>query len=357
VPVKITVNRRFVTSLTGGGALLVATAVLLSGCTSPSTTPSASSSGAATAAPTATPTASATPAAVYPLTGLPVPAGVTVGPSLESKIDNLIDARPQIGLQHADIVYEELVEGGLTRYVAVFNSDIPTTYGPVRSIRGMDPAIASPLGGVITYSGGQPIFVTGIKNTKIVNVSDDVYGGDTSLFHRISTKAAPHNLVASGKKIIAKFGKGVAAPQAQFQYATDAASSSAGTEGEDTTKLTTTFSTAESRAWTWDATKNVFTRSQNGKADVDNAGDPISAVNVVSIRVKLKTISHTPVSQLIGTNKATVSTGGKTVEGTYTKASLTDPIHLKDSSGNPITLAPGNTWVEIVATGGSVSHK
>lgn len=345
------------TGLTGGGAVLAATALLLSGCTSPSSTPSTSGSSASSAAPVETPTPTPAVAAVYPLTGLPVPAGVTVGPSLESKIDNLIDARPQIGLQHTDIVFEELVEGGLTRYIAVFNSTIPTSYGPVRSIRGMDPSIASPLGGIITYSGGQPIFVNGIEKTDIVNVSDDKYGGDTSLFHRIHTKVAPHNLVASGKNIVKRFGKGVAAPQQQFQYAADAASSSAGTAGDATSKLTTVFSQAQSRAWKWNATTNLWERSQNGVVDKDNTGKVITAVNVVTIRVKLKTISHTPVSQLIGSNKATVSTGGKTIKGTWTKANKKDPLHFTDAAGAAITLAPGNTWVEIVASGGSVTAK
>ena len=71
------------------------------------------------------------------------------------KIDNHEDARPQVGLNRTDLVFEELVEGGLTRYVAVWHSDVPDAVGPVRSIRPMDPDIVAPLGGIIAYSGGQ----------------------------------------------------------------------------------------------------------------------------------------------------------------------------------------------------------
>lgn len=347
-------HRRGFGVVAGSLSLFAASALILGGCSSP--TPSATS---AAPTPSTSETPTPTPAATYiaPLTGEVVSEPVT-GPSLASKIDNLSDARPQYGLELTDVVFEELVEGGITRYIAVWNSQIPKEYGPVRSIRGMDPAIVSPLGGLITYSGGQPIFVNGIKKTDVVNVSDDMYGGDTSLFVRTNEKVAPHNLLAKGQNIVKKFGDGVAAPAQQWEYSADAASSTASTAGTDTTTIKPTFSTYAAPTWKWDAATGTWLRFQtSGAKDVDSHGDQLHAVNVVTIRVSLKTISHTPVSQLVGSGKATVSTNGKTVEGTYTKADLKDPIHLLDAAGNPIQLAPGNTWFELVATGGSVKVK
>jgi len=117
-------------------------------------------------APIPTPTASyistyetPAPTALAPLTGVEVLAGSVTNSSLAAKIDNHPGARPQVGLGRTDIVYEELVEGGATRYVGIWQSDIPAEIGPVRSIRPMDPDIVSPFGGIIAYSGGQQRFV------------------------------------------------------------------------------------------------------------------------------------------------------------------------------------------------------
>ena len=78
---------------------------------------------------------------ISPLTGEQIEVGALAAPSLAAKVDNHPDARPQVGLERTDIVFEELVEGGLTRYVAVWHSDVPAIIGPVRSIRPMDPDI------------------------------------------------------------------------------------------------------------------------------------------------------------------------------------------------------------------------
>src|SRR5699024_2796891 len=74
------------------------------------------------------------------------------------KIENSPAARPQVGLQRADIVWEQLVEGGMTRFVATYHSDLPEEVGPIRSIRPMDAAIAGPAGGVLAFSGGQAAY-------------------------------------------------------------------------------------------------------------------------------------------------------------------------------------------------------
>jgi hypothetical protein len=114
-------------------------------------------------------------------------------PSLTAKIDNHEAARPQVGLDRTDIVFEELVEGGLTRYAAVWHYDIPNEIGPVRSIRPMDPDIISPFGGLVAYSGGQEVFVNMMMNTPVRNL---VFDYDTSgIFYRYDAHEAPHNVI------------------------------------------------------------------------------------------------------------------------------------------------------------------
>src|SRR3954451_3170906 len=137
-----------------GTAVAVALVTTTAACTPEAILPSATPSPAYTSD-----YESPAPTALAPLTGVVVPAGSLTNSALAAKVDNHPDARPQIGLGHTDLLYEELVEGGLTRYAAVWHSDVPAEIGPIRSIRPMDPDIISPLGGIIAYSGGQQRFV------------------------------------------------------------------------------------------------------------------------------------------------------------------------------------------------------
>ena len=143
-------------------------ALLLAGCVPQveSVVPSATPSSAAP-----TPTLTPTPVPVYlaPLTGVEIGEGELTGPSIGAKIDNHPAARPQVALESADIVFEELVEGGLTRYLAVWHSKIPEELGPVRSVRPMDPDIVTSFGGIIAYSGGQERFVDMMEATGLLN--------------------------------------------------------------------------------------------------------------------------------------------------------------------------------------------
>src|SRR5699024_1777127 len=132
-----------------------AVGALLSGCSADQPTEWV------TATPTVTAEKSLRPdpaqGARWPLTGRPAEdAGDALGRAAVSvKIENSPAARPQVGLQRADIVWEQLVEGGMTRLVATYHSDVPEDVGPIRSIRPMDAAIAGPAGGVLAFSGGQ----------------------------------------------------------------------------------------------------------------------------------------------------------------------------------------------------------
>ena len=99
-----------------------------------------------------------------PLTGRLDPTGATrAHGALAVKIENTPEARPQAGLDEADVVYEEVVEGGITRFWAVFDSRIPSTVGPIRSVRALDPDLVAPLHAVVAYSGGTDPNVVGIR--------------------------------------------------------------------------------------------------------------------------------------------------------------------------------------------------
>jgi hypothetical protein len=180
----------------GWAVLLTAVALTATACVpvepAVSTTP--------TSSPTATPTPTPTPEPVFlaPLTGISIPEGSAANPSIAAKIDNHPAARPQVSLEIADIVFEELVEGGLTRYLAVWQSTVPAELGPVRSVRPMDPDIVSPFGGIIAYSGGQERFVALMQEAPVYNA---IHGqADTeSTFFRTKEKTSPHNVLVKAQ--------------------------------------------------------------------------------------------------------------------------------------------------------------
>lgn len=292
------------------------------------------------------------PAEIAPLRGTTVAAGSLANASIAAKIDNHPKARPQVGLERADIVFEELVEGGLTRYVAVWQSDIPEQLGPVRSIRPMDPDIISPLGGIVAYSGGQERFVQLMRATGVYNA---VHGqADTaSTFFRTDTKTAPHNVLVKAQELLAQHTD-LAAPRQQFAYAIDAAASTAAADGTPTASISYRFSNSVAGTWTWDSVSSRFLRGQDGAPDLDSAGAPFAATNVVVMRVPVTVSRDIPKTELIGSGEVWVSTGGATIRGSWSKDAATSPIRLVDDSGTTIRLGAGNTWVELVPLAGSV---
>ena len=228
--------------------------------------------------PTPTPTYTSTyvtppPTALAPLTGEVVPVDSLIAPSLAAKVDNHVDARPQVGLERTDLVYEELVEGGLTRYVAVWHSDVPDAIGPVRSIRPMDPDIISPMGGIVAYSGGQQRFVQMMRDTNVYNA---IHGqADTEdLMFRTPDKPGPHDVLVRAPILISRH-LDLSAPPQQFSFAPDLASSSAVRQGAPLESMQLRFGAASTPAWTWDAARSVWARSQDGAPDLDASGCPI----------------------------------------------------------------------------------
>jgi hypothetical protein len=311
------------------------------------------------AMPTPTPSYTSTyetppPIAVAPLTGELVEPGSLTAPSLAAKIDNHPDARPQQGLEHTDIVFEELVEGGLTRYVAVWHSDVPAEIGPIRSIRPMDPDIISPLGGIVAYSGGQYRFVVMMQETEVYNAIHGQRDTD-DLMYRQRGRPSPHDVIVKAPELIAQH-LDLAAPAQQFSFAPDAAGASAAVSGTPVHSISLRFGSSSAPSWAWDEARGVYARSQGGVPDLDLAGVPYSAVNVLVLRVPVTVSQDIPKTELIGSGEACVSSGGKTLCGTWSKDSRTAPIRLVDGTGTVIQLAPGNSWIELVPLAGSADY-
>jgi hypothetical protein len=283
-------------------------------------------------------------------------------PAVSVKIENDPEARPQSGLEDADIVWETMVEGGVTRFIAVFNSKMPEDVGPVRSLRLADGAIVGPMKGLIVFSGsnGQR-FQQVARDAGTQTIEEDA--GAVG-FHRIADKYAPHNDYYILQDALAQADNDhKKAPVSQFEYADKGEKSTAEEKGKAVKEMVNTMSSSFITSWQWDAEKKAFLRFQEGIPFLSAAGPQIQATNVISLNVET---SGTPEIDPAGTpemdmhmvasGKGTVMSGGKQISVKWEKKSEGDILKLtttvKDKDGKeesvPVKLNPGNTWIELV---------
>ena len=285
---------------------------------------------------------------VYPLTGVPVDEVPQI-PALAVKIENTAAARPQIGLEFADLVWETVVEGGITRFVAFYHSNLPDEVGPVRSVRPQDAAIVAPFNGVFAYSGGQPAFLAMIDEVNVQSVTQD---RGSPGFSRLASRRAPHNLLLNVQNAIgqANASRTVPPPNA-FDWAREVGAGSAVTDGRPVEQIVINMSRGQRTVWDWDATSGTFLRSDGNQASVSDTGVRHSAQNVVLIESATRTSAadgNVPETFLVGSGRAVVATGGRVIEGTWSQPGPHDMLVLTLANGDRLTLDPGQTWVHSV---------
>jgi hypothetical protein len=272
-------------------------------------------------------------------------------PALVVKVENSIDARPQEGLDSADIVFEEMVEGGISRYVALFHSTIPYHIVPVRSIRPMDGPIAGWTHGVMVYAGGQAPFEERAQADGLQLIS----GGEG--LGRTDDRYAPHNLAANPEKLLTRAdGDHLAAPPQFASFVT--ADSTAQTVGAPAGTLSVTISPIATPEWAWDANAGAWMRWEDGDPAVVVDGTQLSATNVLALSVDVTMLdftdaagSHVPETIVVGSGSGVVMSGGASAPITWQKDSETAPWQFFDATGAPLKLLAGNTWVELVPAG------
>jgi len=297
---------------------------------------------------------------LWPLTGVEVDA-VPERPALAVKIENSVAARPQSGLDGADVVWEEVVEGGITRFVAVFHSTLPPDIGPIRSVRPMDAAIAGPLKGLFAFSGGQPEYIQSIADTGAQVLSQGAGAGG---FFRLDSRDAPHNVYADPADFLAQADVGhQASPLGEFAFATAGRQPTAVAAGAPAAAVRLKLSPSSSPSWSWSQPDNGWLRAEGDTPATVAHGAQVRASNVVVLRVDVVDTgardaagNPVPETNMVGGGEALVASGGSTIAATWSKASPTEPVVLTAATGVPVELAPGNTWVELVPNGsGSVA--
>jgi hypothetical protein len=325
------------------GGSKAATPTTTSSTAAPTTTSSTTST-------TAPPTTTAAPAARYVLTGLAVNDPATANrPALVVKIDNHTDAVPQTGLNQADVVYEEMVEG-ITRFFAVFQSANSTPVGPIRSARTTDvnlvAALSHPL---FAWSGGNPTVQRQIGAADLTDVGQsqaDKPGG----YYREKTRNGPHNLYADTVALYGLAPAGQGAPAPLFTFRADGAPSPVG-DPTGGVKLHLDGTQAE---FVWDAATGTWLRDEYGKPHKDAADVQIAPSNVIVQFVSYVGVPGVGQSQqavTVGEGDAWIFTDGKVVKGKWSRPDPKQPAVYTDPAGTPVKLTPGRTWVELPQPG------
>lgn len=296
-------------------------------------------------------------APVYPLTGLTVTDPASAGrPALAVKIDNVGPARPQAGLDVADVIYEELAEGGLTRFIAVFQSTDAPSVGPVRSVRPSDIAIVAPLDPLFAYSGGAPAVVALLAGARLTNVGVDAA---PQAYRRRPDRRSPQNLYSTTAALYAKTpaGSPAAAPPALATFLA-AGQPFGGAGAAPATSLTLAAGPSVRASYAWDVAAGAWKRSTDGAPHLLEGGAQIAPANVI---VQFTPYSPFPadakvsVAQVVGSGDAWVLAGGTVVKGRWSKSSVEAVTTYTDGAGAPLALVPGRTLVHLVRPGASAS--
>lgn len=291
---------------------------------------------------------------IAPLTGLPDPSGLSLKrPALTVKIENTPEALPQWGIESADVVYEEIVNGGITRLAAIFNSHAPAKIGPIRSVRPTDTQVVFPLGGIFAFSGGAAYALNSISTAPVKLVDESSAG---TAMYRDPTRVAPHNLYGVGPSLFA-FGGTPTPPPALFQYRS-LHGVTQGARPSAVSQFIVPFPSIYAVTWTWNPATASWDRTLFGQPDVTGAGVRESPKNVIVMYVNYVNGIGTMASyaNLQGSGTADVFTNGGEITGTWSRGpSPSDIVTYRDATGRPILLTPGQTWVELLNTGTKLS--
>ncbi|WP_225752925.1 DUF3048 domain-containing protein [Actinotalea sp. Marseille-Q4924] len=340
-------------------ALLAVAGLALAACSSAAPVAEPEVPEPVTVTPTVEPSRAAAPEpvvpTVWPLTGVQT-AEVANRPAVAVKVENTTVARPQSGLEAADVVWETIVEFEVSRLVAVYHSQVPEEVGPIRSVRPMDPLIVAPLRGLLAYSGGQPGILAEVRGSGVQSISHDQ--GAPGMY-RVGFRSAPHNVYGTMSRWLEIADAEHSAPPAeQFAFALRPELATATASGSPASTLSFSLSAQSRPSWSWDGASGTWLRSEGSAPATSASGGRLSAVNVVSVTAPHPNSpfgaqggAPVPTYGLVGEGEAVVATGGRTVPAIWRKAAADAPLQLFAADGSPVLLAPGNTWVELVPAG------
>jgi hypothetical protein len=280
-------------------------------------------------------------AALWPLTGAPVTGATPDRPVLVTKIDNSPDSRPQIGLKRADLITEELVEGGITRLAVFYYQQLPSVAGPVRSMRASDIGIAKPAHATIVASGAAPPTLARLKFNKI-----PYFEGSGPGYYRDYSRVAPHNLMVKMPQLAESLKTKAVVPASYLPWGKEADFSG----GQPARGLAARFSRETTTSWTYRGGHYVNENSNAAQ------GDRFVPDSILVLRVRqgdagyLDPAGHrVPETLFVGQGPAMLFHKGQVVRGTWAKRAKRAPVRLRTAAG-PMKVPAGHVWIELVPT-------
>ena len=283
------------------------------------------------------------PLPLAPLTGMPFEGdeAALARPAVVVKVDNHPRARPQTGLDRADMVIELRAEG-VTRFMAVYHSDLPEPVGPVRSARTSDFDILTALDSpAFAYSGANAIVDRGLGGLGIYARYEDRVD-----FYRDRNRNSPHNLYVNPQGLQDKLPSDATPPSPWFTFGSpeQVAAQGRAISGE----VTVVFTGSPIVEYQWDRAVGGWIRDQDGQSHSTISGDQLAPTNVVIMSARYgvsRADAASPELISVGSGAVTVLTDGRVIEGTWSRLDNTRPPTISDLDGNEIVLTPGQTWV------------
>jgi hypothetical protein len=286
-------------------------------------------------------------------------------PAVAVKVENNPSAYPLSGLERADVVFEEVVEGGLTRFMAIYDCGDASSVGPVRSARIVDPAIMSPATKILADAGGNGIVLAHLKKKGIVSIDEDSAG---SAMHREARTGYAFEHTLYGNTVaLRKLGEKKykdPPPDGYFKFGDPPSG------GRPAKTVDLSFGPAPSIEFKWQ--NGEYMRSDGGQPLVSatDGGKQIGVDNVIVEKHRVTLSTHLAdvignpsplILDFTGSNDAVLFRDGRAYSGKWTRKSVADPVVFETKSGDEMTLHPGRTWIELVpdkkgTVNGSVSY-
>lgn len=268
-------------------------------------------------------------------------------------IENSPDARPQSGLKEAGVVYEAVAEGGITRFLALYQQEKPGIIGPVRSVRMYYVDWVAPYQASVAHIGGSYAALQEVRNGSYRDI-DQFF--NSSSYWRSTDRYAPHNVYTSFEKLDAlNASKGYTKSSFSSFPRADAKPPTA----PNATSIDITISSPwYNPHYAYDAASNTYLRSLGGVAHNDREKGQIAPSVVVALYVDMTTVLEDGYRESIvtsGSGRAVVFQNGSATECTWKKTDKSSPLTLLDASGKPLSLIRGQTWISAVPsdTGGA----
>jgi len=278
-------------------------------------------------------------AALWPLTGERVTGRTPDRPVIVTKIDNTANSQPQVGLKRADLITEELVEGGMTRLAVFFYQHLPQVAGPVRSMRASDIGIVKPAHAVVVASGAAPPTIQRLKAAQV-----PFYEGTGPGYYRDNARRSPYDLMVRLTKLAASTKVKPVVPASYLPWG-----------GEPDFRATQRARSIEARfspshTTSWQLRGGRYVNDNSFAAD----GDRFNPDSVLVLRVRegdagyLDPAGHkVPETLYQGTGEMLLFHRGRVVRGTWTKSTKQAPVTLRTKAGRQ-SVPAGHVWVELL---------